>query len=127
MMIDPRDLRIGNYIQTDYEGTLVVQEVHSDSVLAGKTINSLSGKFYEEGINPIPLTEEWLLKLGFREVGNTRIFFLPFQGRYHNFNLDEMRYYNGEVSIQINTRYVHTLQNLFHALSGEELVYQESL
>ena len=69
---------------------------------------------------PIPLTEEWLLKLGLskrlgefrKEMENERIFILHlFGGEYY--------YANTEAFIEI--KYVHQLQNLYFALCGKEL------
>lgn len=99
-------------------------------------------KFFINGtgisaIKPIPITEEWLLKFGFvirdksyslnyggesmryamLEKSNTPLFMLFFHGRF-GFNTEEGRK-NGDYCIQ----YVHQLQNLHFALTGEELIF----
>ena len=64
---------------------------------------------------PIPLTEEWLLKFGF-ENGN--YFILNDVIIYKDYN-DKYRYeYNYG---QLWVKHVHQLQNLYFALTGEEL------
>jgi hypothetical protein len=67
---------------------------------------------------PIPLTEEWLLKLGF--VSN------PYQDRYEKGRLHiECDKTKGEICLWIESmphiKYIHQLQNLYFALTGEEL------
>lgn len=83
----------------------------------------------EDGITndfePIPLTEEWLFRFGFYETSR--------YGKYLEFNINQeqvLRFpickhsekdfwyvLRGSVKIQ----YVHQLQNLYFALTGEEL------
>jgi hypothetical protein len=76
---------------------------------------------------PIPLTEEWLLKLGLKKIG-IWTFSLNLVG-----NLD-LIYYLGEKGWSIglksysdfsNLKYVHQLQNLYFALTGKELTIKE--
>ena len=72
---------------------------------------------FDEFIKPIPLTEEWLLRLGF-ESTNTYYFSkcnLHLQGDIRGFHLVISRI-DG-----IKVKYVHQLQNLYFALTGEEL------
>jgi hypothetical protein len=75
-------------------------------------------------LESIPLTEEWLLKFGLNklnrdvpafEAGNLIVewLFERWTGRL---------YYDAYTSIQIiQVKYVHQLQNLYFALTGEEL------
>jgi len=74
-------------------------------------------------IEPIQLTEEWLLKFGFEWKG------LISKGRYLTIFTpcgkalvfkDNYFIYAG-ITIEIQTQYVHQLQNLYFALTGEEL------
>ncbi len=76
---------------------------------------------------PIPLTEEWLVKLGFEETyksQHTQRFDLISNTKFgYNKNLKTDIYYIrwiGEDFIHI--KYVHQLQNLYFALTGEELI-----
>jgi len=82
---------------------------------------------------PIPLTEEWLLKFGFEEddslidppdtpngnfwsdwVKESVIISMPFFEFSYN-----------ELQDKIEIKYVHQLQNLYHALTGQELTIKE--
>ena len=71
-----------------------------------------------EYCKPIPLTEEWLFRFGF--VYNPHS--IEFHGKnmiFHNWIKD--RGYVSWGSTQI--KYVHQLQNLYFALTGEELTH----
>jgi hypothetical protein len=82
------------------------------------------------GIEPIPLTEEWLLKFGFErhhaDYANDIIYIknVPDNTEF------EWGVYPNELGsgIQIKNRnllkYVHQLQNLYFALTGEELTFK---
>lgn len=80
-------------------------------------------------VEPIPLTEGWLLKFGFQNVTETEnanhplirtfskgIFkiYIP-EGKCRLFGMI------GVDSAWLNMRYVHQLQNLYFALTGTEL------
>lgn len=71
---------------------------------------------------PIPLTEEWLTILGF-ERDNRR--YSPTKFLYQKYPIT---FYTGDKYIKLNgyyeynIMYVHQLQNLFHVLTGEELI-----
>ena len=78
---------------------------------------------FDEFIEPIPLTEDWLLKMGFVYRGiyyhfpNHDIFKLE---QYKNKNAYWLRHASESLdSVRIN--HVHTLQNLYFSLTGEEL------
>jgi hypothetical protein len=73
---------------------------------------------------PIPLTEEWLLKFGFEEFGLSI--------RVDVNRGDELCFYTQEKRLRYQTKgsgftrdynilYVHQLQNLYFALTGQEL------
>jgi len=73
-------------------------------------------------IDPIPLTEEWLLKFGFENLSLTP----KFDGSKCNFTfyweVDEIVLRENYEDIFITRiSYVHQLQNLYFALTGEEL------
>ena len=88
---------------------------------------------------PIPLTEEWLLKLGFEEDFSSDVYH-----HYHKEGFDMLKDYGGQgIAIpktteegyvhmycgyydnEIDLDYVHQLQNLYFALTGEELTITE--
>jgi hypothetical protein len=110
------DLRIGNILRGLNGSSCRVLKLEKDNIIVDYG-NLITNKPKPE---PIPLTEEWLIKLGFV--------------------LDEYEWYNfGEISIKLNEircvqknaldcfnqlpfpNHVHQLQNLYFALKGEEL------
>ena len=122
-MVNNKDLRIGNYI--NYE-----QTTHRIIELSEDTCTSEWNKAerpdpythpYSE-ITGIPLTEKWLLKLGMINNSNEwsikskEITFI-----LENFN--NKYYYTGGEGVILSEpiNYVHQLQNLCKAITGEEL------
>jgi hypothetical protein len=75
-------------------------------------------------VKPIPLTEEWLLKFGFVKIYNC-IYEIEMDGHVIEFDLRfrKMSVYFGDILLQL--KYVHELQNLYFALTSEELTIKE--
>lgn len=121
------ELRIGNYIHIDApisdEGKLIRVSPYHLTELLNQTIS----------YNPVPLTEEWLVKFGFeymkcgisgadmwqgmgfwtKELSTDNITLRGDKNVSRPLKLRD--YYNCEI------KYVHQLQNLYYALTGEEL------
>jgi len=91
----------------------VAQEVK----LNGFEVHPLT--WYGRDLKPIPLTEEWLIKLGAKKdkIDNT----------YYLSELEIMlpNFFRYKTSIISRIDYVHQLQNLYFVLTGEELKQQE--
>lgn len=124
-MISANELRIGNLV--NYEGNpfYIWSEITKYSVdLDDKETKHVKAAAFDE-LEPIPITEEWLLNLGFtnwvtsRGIENDYFvhnnlfpvkinFYLP----YNYLNI-----YIGGITL----KYVHQLQNLYFALTGKEL------
>jgi hypothetical protein len=70
---------------------------------------------------PIPLTEEWLVK--FRFVKEIDDLYLDLSSSFLIwFNDDEFLHYkSNQLETICSIKYVHQLQNLYFALTGEEL------
>lgn len=113
-----QELRIGNYVKLflnhqDYD----VIEIKIDDLYY---INQKNG-IYE----PIQLTEEWLLKFGFEKLTDSKDGFKTTSYTYTK-GISFIVYFDG-VRLSTNfwigneKHYVHQLQNLFFALTGEEL------
>jgi hypothetical protein len=102
---------------------------------------------HDNGIVPILLTEEWLKKFGFRKVYswfdikisignvlNVRFFedkhisvWLS-ERKIPKFCESRLNWLNGKreiIMIEYDLKYVHQLQNLYFALTGEELIIKE--
>lgn len=116
-MIQANELRLGNYI---YKLDNVMQ-------VEDETFKNVSAMLFP--YKPIPITEEWLLKLGFvsSDLNNSiRIHFehlVDYRFEYYitkitNYHKEDM-YFSGS-SIN-NIKYVHQLQNLFFAVTQKEL------
>ena len=130
------ELRIGNLIQAYLEPQIsewVEIEVYPDVLGRIQTYPD------RHGYKPIPLTEEWLLKFGF-EKGNYKelnekhfvkktntikviISGIGFWDVYTDYNPYQITFSNGLNIITDNKgiNHVHQLQNLYFALTGEEL------
>jgi len=114
------ELRIGNWFKEDILEQTFAQ-ITAEQIL----------DFYDDPLDDFykstPLTEEWLLKFGFK-----------YQKTYNNYAVKAGDYFNsvkqdGEEWIYSNDesnaccyelrsiKYVHQLQNLYFALTGEEL------
>ena len=120
--MDARELRIGNYIQ--YFGNVAqVEGIVNESNGFGLQLNG--GDFASinsQSLEPIPLTEEWLVKFGFKYKGNglyTYGFKNMFKVNCHEFGIDF--YYGNTYPYYVKPNFVHGLQNLYFALTREEL------
>jgi hypothetical protein len=112
------ELRIGNLIRFN-------------NLIEKEKIVTVTGRFllpFSEDVGdisnyyqPIPLTEEWLLKFGFEKIGEywykDRFFIEMLFGRL---NL-RITINNAESAYANSVQYVHQLQNLYFALTGNEL------
>ncbi len=124
------DLRIGNYVIYNNKEIGTITEVQAFLFNNGKVaINQRLDIFYHtENIKPIPLTEEWLLKLGFIFNGwNYDFENLRFHAQSKN---EKGEFYNTEfyvkkglemVLVSFNVKFVHNMQNIYKELRGYEL------
>ena len=133
--MNAEELRIGNLIKAPIliNGKTVIQEVVSIGVKYAQLKNLPDGFAehikYDE-IEPIPLTEEWFDKLSDEEwefvgYGTRRIMqhkkhkaIKIEYGAYHTFIL----YMNDAIINYV--QYVHEAQNLYYALTKEELKFE---
>jgi hypothetical protein len=67
---------------------------------------------------PIPLTEEWLLRFGFEK--DNELNFVKFSFKVHFWSSCNSYMY-GWIGGNIELKYVHQLQNLYFSLTGKEL------
>lgn len=120
------ELRIGNYIQ-DYYNTKIFVVKTVDSTL--EYLDLSDGKTHSNHITnlkPIPLTEDILLKCGF--LLSTPNQYIKHQHWYNETTDIEFNHLlmcsiyegNGHVGVS-HVKYLHQLQNLHYALTGQEL------
>lgn len=113
------ELRLLNFV--NYRGVDII--LYSNYELYKALVNI-------KDIEPIPLTEEWLLKFGFDRHNN--LFF----SNHDYFSYIELDAYgcdglygyclSDERSIYHKLEHVHQLQNLYFALTGEELTLKDN-
>ena len=117
------ELRLKNYVfDTGVLAIVTCIEENRLSTNCGK----LPYSFYDE-VDPVPLTKEWLLKFGFKYENLWECYFhKDFTDVY--FIIDSewaiCGDFDGSVYIKF-PKYVHQLQNLFFALTGNELEINE--
>ena len=126
-MILENELRIGNWVKLNK----YFYRVYSVDPLAIKLIDkdkiTISG-YYVDGIKPIPLTEEILLKCGFTQDAdgsfqkNDVSIFLDnrFKTNLYLQTNDSDRKFSW-FGYECKVNHLHHLQNLYFALTGEEL------
>jgi hypothetical protein len=109
------ELRIGNLVldgknrivEVDSITELGINIEHDSLTLFFEPFNPFGDEDNNDVIKPIPLTEEWLLKFGFECV----------------YTLDRSFQH---LDCEYDLEYVHQLQNLYFALTGEELTIKDT-
>lgn len=116
------ELRIGNYISRLDLGSGTPRTEQILELLAKRAVTTGPCRvivLYED-LQPIPLTEEWLIKFGLKHSGNG--FYIHIPSLIEMCNIGDKYFYSGLKGVSIgNIYYIHQLQNLFFALTGEEL------
>jgi len=125
------ELRIGNWLKINGRTQQVVDCM----------CDSVNTKFHQgipfDMIEPIPLTEDWLFKLGFEFDSKDSFTDIMYYEKKYDSKLNKI---SGEITISVDScglvqlsdnnikwvdickiKYVHQLQNLYFALTGEEL------
>lgn len=143
------ELRIGNFIGW-YEPKHEILPVKVNGIVGKMIYAQVNCTFQQchenyQSFKPIPLTEEWLLKFGlFKLIDNRDKWYcedkgvFSFHGKIHSsdyfistndfkiFHLCIATLDDGMESWEYLTelKYVHQLQNLYFALTNEELTYE---
>lgn len=129
------DLRIGNLVQPTWT---IYNRSPEPYVVNGLFIRQLESQGGEAcNYEGIPISEEWLEKAGF-EIDNEKIYYLDVWSPGHPSARFEIEYRN-DLGFMLRSRYqeyndnlkfrlldyVHQLQNLYFALTGEELQFKD--
>ena len=130
--LNATELRIGNYVLHKIYGISRIQiigDASNQEYIGGR---SLEGNYFSNSHLPIPLTEEWLDRLGFYSkyksnhkmwnIFGFNLHQIPDEDENGNKIPQEQIFYY-EFSYEI--KYVHQLQNLYFALTGKELTIKE--
>lgn len=126
------EFRIGNLIEFRFMDKKTVRPITYKDF---ETIVDLSNGFGVGGRDipsPIPLDETWLKRLGFTEMFTKRGMYLKplgkeltIDGEDFLFNLENgYAYQDNEITVDpigVPIKYVHTFQNVFYFLTGQEL------
>lgn len=116
-----QELRIGNYLELPMrdEKVVIVDEVSKDGfIICDVTSNEWPIRDYR----PIPLTEQWLKEFGFEIYKDdssytaTLVDFKIWKGQFDKLHIWQYPFYHTDIL------YVHQLQNLYFALTGNELI-----
>lgn len=130
MGLRANELRIGNFVFDDYSGVMEVASISDDYVSLRKNKRLPMGRYDNNNIEPIPLTEEWLVRFGFnckyKSVHNH--WSLGSFGIEQASDVDDdggsipqLEEFTYGFTYYPEIKYVHQLQNLYFALTGEEL------
>jgi len=115
-MIDAKELMIGNWVTRQSSG--------NEYQLDANGIHD--AEMYPKICSPIPLSKEWLTKLGFEETGDNLTLFMGRTFYAHKMDKEGSKYF---VSCPILDTafcgYVHQLQNLYFALTAKQLTTTE--
>ena len=134
------ELRIGNLVLSN--GILLRVDTIEIDGCSGQLLNPKQEPNFNKGLEPIPLTEEWLVRFGFElSQSNKHIFSIDASIKeftvlkYKNLSdiLPEYKHLNHiDFVISFPTyyddvnfygfKYVNQIQNLYFALTGEELI-----
>ncbi len=141
--MEAKDLRIGNLIK--YDGwhpdlashnkpmpsyDVFVREIEYDEEKKCYIISSFNERAFEDSFEPIPLTEEWLRRFGFYEkYKSTSNRWLKWATNINaGLELHDCEDEEGNThgvflhDFVLEIKYIHELQNLYYALTKEELV-----
>jgi len=111
--------RVGNFIKF---GELRHRVTHHDirNLYESELINKVPSSSYSD----IPLTEDWLLKIGFEKINHIHgySFYSLSKSKKNKCHIDIYDTKTKCMGYSVNhCEYVHQLQNLFFAITGTEL------
>ena len=124
-MMKANELRIGNWVHEPVIGYCQIEVIEYNNCLVGDSSDT-AYNILLTGLEPIPLTPEILIACGFPLAEHQRMGAIV----YENNKFDIWLYkYDGKSSYTCSCspdggkpiEYLHQLQNLYFALTGEEL------
>jgi hypothetical protein len=123
MMIKVNELRIGNLVNYEDEALPVLKIDGDVKKVFIDLLIGLNMEMSEDDLRPIPLTGDWLERLGQKcENGNGWTYQIPVGALKWYFRWNTEWYSEvGGIYIDSRVQYVHQLQNLYFALTGKEI------
>lgn len=124
------ELRIDNLVKSTLSGfrgkPLVIFGIESENIVY---LGSENYRTSIDHLKPIKLSEDWLINFDFekveeerfykKQIGNNLSLFVDIYNKSYGINLDWKD--SSYIEIWRNLDYVHNLQNLYFALTNEEL------
>lgn len=131
-MIETNDLRRGNIIINAIDGLQYFIRDITENYVRARYVNSTVWllQIYSRKMSGIPLTEEWLVNFGFDKIlDEDRPYFLIFKKPRMTiyFSTNEKWHHVFFEGVPVAIEYVHQLQNLYFALTSEELQLKQSV
>ena len=118
--MNAKELRIGNWVNVGESKPFQVTGIFKEYIWALVSETD----FPLKDVKPIPLTTEWLERFGLKQSGYNDEDKAIYQIRDHGVwilqNIVTKKFSIDQYEIEI--KYVHQLQNLYFALTGEELI-----
>ena len=124
-MKQANELRIGNWVSFEKEPFIVtgINQIFNDEPYEVQLKDS-GGMFQDVGIediSPIPITSDWLIKLGFKDEGKEMcLSVLQYKIQYSGWSPDILVSCK-EDNLVIKVKHIHHLQNIIFALTNSEL------
>jgi hypothetical protein len=123
------ELRIGNYVNDRLHREVVIKKIREEHLIFNLS-NGSKIKHNIKTFEPIPLTEEWLLKFGFVKLDYHRFKIKPshYFDYYYTYSVKDycFRMYVEDAIMCLSTpECVHQLQNLYFAITEEELTFNK--
>lgn len=122
------ELRKGNLLLGSEDQVVIVECINRDGSVG---IVGNASRFGVESdvpcLIPIPLTEEWLDRTVFEKAHTTGLYGFSANGFRYCIDLNNKSInfdYSEYVGLFANIEFVHQIQNLYFALTGEELEFK---
>jgi len=119
-MIDKKELRIGNSVMC--EGKILTVKAIEHNPVTDRWYVKVYENYSQikcEYLEPIPITEELLVKMGFEHTHIEFVLDSEFQ-----WNNNILRYNQRNIGIFLKCDYLHELQNAFKILTNQELTIE---
>ena len=105
------ELRIGNWVEIQGLESKIISVDTEGCICENEYCEDFENNNITQNLQPIPLTEEWLERFNWNPPKDIGVAF--------SLTTDEIHFVAGNYYKKIE--YVHQLQNLYFALTGEEL------
>lgn len=118
-MIQPNEIRLNNWVLNDKGEYKQIKDICEDGSVWLRCNLCVKAKYRHklEGLNPIPLTEDVLLKCGFWEEESNSYYHVDFEYIYK----DNVGWHIFNRGTKLYIESLHRLQNLHFALTNQEL------